>query len=100
MAFIDLKDGFWHVLITPEDREKTAFMTPNGLYEWTVMPFGLTNAPATFQALMEEVLEPLRDFVSGLLDDVAVWGDLLQQLYERLLLLFQRLETYGMLFNT
>lgn len=99
-AFIDLKDGFWHVLIHENDREKSAFLTPNGLYEWIVMPFGLTNAPATFQALVEEILEPYRDFVSGLLDDMAVWADTLEQLHERLLLLLARLEEYGMLLNT
>ena len=55
-----------------EDREKTAFVTPFGVYEWSVMPVGLCNAPATFHAFMEGVFEPLRPFVAGLLDDVAV----------------------------
>jgi len=99
-AFIDLKDGFWHIRIAEKDREKTAFLTPNGLYEWCYMPFGLTNAPATFQALMEEILEPFRQFTSGLLDDIAVWADTEAQLHERLLLVFARLEEYGMLLNT
>lgn len=55
-TFIDLKDGFWHVTLSESDREKMAFITPFGLFEWLVMPFGLCNAPATFQALMEEIL--------------------------------------------
>ena len=40
----------------PEDREKTAFCTKDGLFEFKVMPFGHCNAPATFQCLMDLVL--------------------------------------------
>jgi hypothetical protein len=99
-AFMDLKNDIWHIRIAEKAREKTAFLTPNGLYEWCYMPFGLTNAPVTFQALMEEILEPFRQFTSGLLDDIAVWADTEAQLHARLLLVFARLEEYGMLLNT
>ena len=57
---LDMVSGYWQVEVGEEDREKTAFCTPCGLYEFNVMPFGLCNGPATFQRLMDLVLAGLQ----------------------------------------
>lgn len=72
---IDLKTGYWQIQVDERDREKTAFITPDGLYEFKVMPFGLCSAPATFQRLMDTVLAGLKwQICLVYLDDVVVFA--------------------------
>jgi hypothetical protein len=60
----DLRLGYHQVRKRLADIDKTAFRIHNGFYEFLVMSFGLCNAPATFQALMNDVLRSfLRRFV-------------------------------------
>ena len=68
---MDMMWGYWQIPMKPEDKEKTAFRTRNGLYHWKVMPFGVKNGPATFQRVMNEVLKDIPG-VRPYIDDVMV----------------------------
>ena len=88
---LDLWSGYWHVQMDPNDKEKTAFSTGTRLWQFKVMPFGLCNTPATFEWLMERVLQGLPIQVCLIyLDDILVTGTLfadnmtnLKQVFEK-----------------
>eukprot|EP00731_Ephydatia_muelleri_P032339 Em0023g846a len=96
---LDLASGYWQVKVAPEDpyREKTAFTTPYGLYQFCVMPFGLCNAPSTFQRLMELVLAGLH-WSSCLvyLDDIIIYSRTVKEHLTRLEEVLERLQAAGM----
>src|ERR1700742_4276006 len=72
---LDLAAGYHQVEMAEEDKEKTAFICSQGLYEYNVMPFGLKNAPGTFQRLMDEILEEyIGEFVTVYLDDIMIYS--------------------------
>lgn len=72
---LDLRSGYWQVPLAEADRSKTAFVTPDGLYEFNVMPFGLCNAPATFERMMDSVLRGLKWHIClCYLDDIVVFA--------------------------
>jgi len=94
---LDLASGYWQIKMNEADKEKTAFASHVGLYEFNFMPFGLTNAPATFQTLMEEVLKGLIGKACLLyLDDIIVYGDTFQEVYDNLAQVMLRLRKYNL----
>ena len=94
---LDLLSGYWQVEVSPDDREKTAFCTHEGLFEFCVMPFGLCNSPATFQWLMDAVLAGLQ-WSSCLvyLDDIVIPGSTFQVHLTHLHAVFNRLKEAGL----
>ena len=74
-SLIDLRTGFHQIKIHPDDREKTAFRTRFGSFEYTVLPMGLCNAPGTFMQLMNDTFRDALDrFVLVFLDDILVFS--------------------------
>ena len=71
---IDLRWGYNNIRIKEGDEWKAVFTMPEGSFKPTVMFFGLTNSPATFQAIMNELLRDLINTgkVAAFIDNVIV----------------------------
>ena len=84
-----------------KSQEKTAFVTPQELYEFKVMPLGLTNAPDVCQGLMQRVLQGINpvsgpDFISGYIDDMLVFSATLEEHLEHLRQVITRMKNVGL----
>ncbi|UYV68418.1 hypothetical protein LAZ67_5004276 [Cordylochernes scorpioides] len=95
---IDLFKAHYQIPINEEDREKTAVITPFGLFEFEVMSFELYGAPATFQRFINQVLWGL-DFVFPYLDDILVASKSEEEHESHLRAVFPRLDQYGLRIN-
>ena len=83
---LDLSLGYHQIVINPEDKHKTAFITTHrGSFQYRKMPFGLKGACYTFQATVEKVLEEsLYKYSMCFLGDIVVYSESWEQHVEHL----------------
>jgi hypothetical protein len=87
LSFLDAYSGYHQISLAIDDEEKTAFITPFGIFYYTKMAFGLKNGGATYQKCVHTVLESqIGRNVEAYIDDIVVKsrkrGDLLSDLKE------------------
>ena len=91
---LDLISGYWQVEMESADKEKAAFCTTEGLFQFKVMPFGLCNAPASFQRLILSGVQWSQCLVY--LDDIIVLGRTFEEHLKNLCSVLQRLRESGL----
>lgn len=97
---LDFSNGYWQVEVAEQDREKTAFTTGQGLYQWRSMPMGLSNSPATFQRMMELVLRGLPWHICMVyLDDILIYSGTFEEHLTHLKEVFSRIQSAGLKLN-
>lgn len=97
---LDLKSGYWQIPVGKESQQKTAFITPDGLYQTKRLPFGLCNGPASFQRIMDEILAGLKlNICLVYLDDLIICGKTYQEHQDKLETVFLALEKAQLTLN-
>ena len=110
---LDMTAGFWQLRLTDEDKPKTAWRSPSGLYQWRVLPFGLCNAPAVFHSTIENLFKvpyagpdgtaqpvtALGSFVLVYLDDILVFSNTAEDHLAHLDWVFNRFLDQGYFLN-
>ncbi|MES9879335.1 MAG: reverse transcriptase family protein, partial [Sedimenticola sp.] len=90
---LDLAKGYWQIPLDNESKEKTAFTTPKGLYQFTVMCFGLVTAPAVFSRMMRKLLDNLEG-VDNFIDDIMIFSSTWKEHMDSLRQVFTRLRQH------
>ncbi|CAG9134612.1 unnamed protein product [Plutella xylostella] len=97
---LDLASGYHQIPVAEESRHLTAFVTPDGHYEYLRMPFGLVNAPAVFQSMINKALGADRfELAIPYLDDLLSTGSTFQEAFSKLERILQLLRKANLTLN-
>lgn len=92
---IDLNKGIFQVPLTEESKKLTAINTPRGIFQYNYLTLGMTNTPATFNKVMQEVMQGIEG-VELFVDDVLIHSPLFEQYIESLGVVLERLPCYNL----
>nr|CAI5850695.1 unnamed protein product [Callosobruchus analis] len=97
---LDFKSGYHQIAMSSNSIGKTAFITPDNLYEYTRVPFGLCNAPAIFQRAMNLLFRKINTKnILIYLDDVLVVSETIELNINTLKEIFQLLQENNITLN-
>lgn len=94
---LDINSAFWSIPLKISDRQKTAFVTQEGHFQWTCLPFGLKTAPAIFQRIMCNIIRKhkLADFTISYIDDILIFSKSFEDHIKHLAQLFHAIKIEG-----
>ena len=100
LSFMDAFSNYNRISMDPDDQEKTSFVTGQGTYCYRVMPFGLKNAGATYQRLVNRMLQKqIGTSMEVYIDDMLVTSTTAELHIAHLTEVFQILREYNMKLN-
>lgn len=101
ISSIDLKDAYWQIGLSEASKSKTAFTIPGvGFFMFSRLPFGLSNSAQVLCKLMDKILGvDLEPFVFVYLDDIIILSDSLEEHFNLLSIVADRLKKAGLTIN-
>nr|GEU38835.1 DNA-directed DNA polymerase [Tanacetum cinerariifolium] len=99
-CFLDGFSGYFQILISPPNQEKTTFTCPYGTFAYRRMSFGLCNAPRTFQRCMMAIFhDMIEKTMEVFMDDFSIFGDSFSSCLSYLDPMLQRCEDTNLSLN-
>ncbi len=99
ISTLDLTKGYWQVPLSETAKPKMAFSTPSEHWQYRTLPFSLHWAPATFQRMMEILLQPHYSYTAAYLDDVVIHSEHWQDHLDRMRRVLMELRRAGLTAN-
>ena len=91
-SVLDLRSGYQQILLEPESREKSTFITHMGSFQYLRLPFGLLNSGAAFGQMMYSVLKNIMfKYILSYVDDCFIYSSCWRDHMEHLREVFRRL---------
>lgn len=97
-SVLDLKDGFWHVVLDDESQKLCTFATPFGNFKFLRMPFGIKSGPKVFQKMNHENFGDIMN-VFAYMDDLLITGKTREEHDRALIAVLKRARKKGVKFN-
>ncbi|KAJ8019449.1 hypothetical protein HOLleu_41054 [Holothuria leucospilota] len=94
----DLLKGYWEIPLTERARKISAFVTPDGLFQYKVMPFGMKNSQMTFKHLVNNLTSNLEN-CEVYVDDLIVYSNSWDEHIQHVKALFDKLAKANLTVN-
>ena len=99
-SILDLANGYLQIELAEKEREKTAFVTEDGKYQFKRLPMGLMDSPYYFQRLINYLMCNMKYTIClGYFDDLPILGKTIQKLIKITQRVFMRLREYNLKCN-
>lgn len=97
-SVIDMKDGFWQLVLDKESSNLCVFNTPFGRYKFNRLPFGISSAPELFQRRNFELFGDIKG-LHIYFDDLILASENEMEHDKALQEIFIRAKQYNVKFN-
>lgn len=98
---LDLEDAFLQIPIEEDSIKYTAFVVPDGHYEFLRVPFGLCNSPAVFQRNIRAIFKDLiaEGILLAYLDDLMIAAKTEEENLDKLEQVLKLASKHGLIIN-
>ena len=99
---LDMKDGYWHVPVTPKKRPYLGFIYKGQNWQFRALPFRLNLGPRIFTKLMAHVIKTLADkgiWCLPYLDDLLIISNSKEECLQHSKIARKVIESFGWIIN-